>query len=79
VGHPIVTNVILCVRGGDAALPKLLWDFFLPLSLVTVTVCPQDRHRVNVVLGRKEIQCTEAQQQLSLRTVRSHSSVHHTR
>ena len=27
VGHPIVTNGILCVRGGDAALPKLLWDF----------------------------------------------------
>jgi len=29
VGHPIVTNWILCVRGGDAALPKLLWDFLL--------------------------------------------------
>ena len=27
VGHPIVTNEILCVRGGDAALPRLLWDF----------------------------------------------------
>jgi len=27
VGHPIVTNGILCVKGGDAALPKLLWDF----------------------------------------------------
>jgi len=24
VRHPIVTNGILCVRGGDAALPKLL-------------------------------------------------------
>jgi len=27
VGHPIVTNVILCVRAGDVALPKLLLDF----------------------------------------------------
>jgi len=27
VGHPIVTSGILCMRGGDAALPKLLWDF----------------------------------------------------
>ena len=27
VGHPIVTSRIFCVRGGDAALPKLLWDF----------------------------------------------------
>jgi len=26
-GHPTVTNGIVCVRGGDAALPKLLWDF----------------------------------------------------
>jgi len=24
-GHPIVTDGILCVRGGDAALPNLLW------------------------------------------------------
>ena len=35
VGHPIVTNGILvawllsAVRGGDAALPKLLCDFLL--------------------------------------------------
>jgi len=29
VGHPIVTNGILSVRRGDAALPKLLWDFLL--------------------------------------------------
>jgi len=29
VGHPIITNGILCGRGGDAALPKLhvLSDF----------------------------------------------------
>ena len=27
VGNPIVTNGILCVRGGDAAPPDLLWDF----------------------------------------------------
>jgi len=27
VGHTIVTNGILCARGGDEALPKLLWDF----------------------------------------------------
>jgi len=27
MGHPIVTNGNICVRGGDAALPKLLWDF----------------------------------------------------
>jgi len=27
VDHPIVTNGILRVRGGDAALPKLFWDF----------------------------------------------------
>jgi len=25
----IVTNVIVCVRGSDAALPKLLWDFLV--------------------------------------------------
>ena len=29
VGHPIVTNSILCVRSGDASLPKLLWDLLL--------------------------------------------------
>jgi len=29
VGHLIVTNRILCVKGGNAALPKLLWDFLL--------------------------------------------------
>jgi len=29
VEHLIVTNGILCVRGGDAALPKLLRDFLL--------------------------------------------------
>ena len=28
-GHPIVANAILCLSGGDAALPKLLWDFLL--------------------------------------------------
>jgi len=27
VGHPTVTNGILHVRGGDAALPKILCDF----------------------------------------------------
>ena len=30
MGHPIVNNGILCVRGGDAALPKLLCDFLFP-------------------------------------------------
>ena len=34
MGHPIVTNVILRVRGGDAALPKLLWDFLLSVVVV---------------------------------------------
>ena len=29
VGHSIATNGILSVKGGDAALPKLLWDFLL--------------------------------------------------
>jgi len=32
VGHPIVTIcgiAVLCRKGGDAALPKLLWDFLL--------------------------------------------------
>ena len=38
VGHPIVTNgdlvalLFSAVRGGDAALPKLLWDFLLKFS-----------------------------------------------
>jgi len=27
VGHPVVTNGILYVRGSNVALPKLLWDF----------------------------------------------------
>jgi len=31
VEHPIVTNGILCMRGGDAALPKLHWDFLFNL------------------------------------------------
>ena len=30
-GHPVATNGILCVRGGDAAHLKLLWDFWLLL------------------------------------------------
>jgi len=34
VGRPIETNGILCVRSGDAALPKLLWDFMLHDSSV---------------------------------------------
>jgi len=34
VGYHILTNGILCVRGGDAALPKLLWDFLLLLLSV---------------------------------------------
>ena len=40
VGHPIVTNgdlvalLFSAVRGGDAALPKLLWDFLLYLSII---------------------------------------------
>jgi len=34
VGHPVVTKGILYVRGGDAALPKLLWNFLF--SFVTV-------------------------------------------
>jgi len=35
VGHLIVTNGDLCIviRGGDAALPKLRWDFLLLLSI----------------------------------------------
>jgi len=38
VGHPIVTNgefvvyLFSAVRGGDEALPKLLWDFLFLLS-----------------------------------------------
>ena len=31
VEHPIVTNGILCVRGGDTALPRLLWDYLFEL------------------------------------------------
>ena len=31
VEHPVVTNGIFCVRGGDAALPKLLWDFLFKI------------------------------------------------
>ena len=35
VGHPIVTNGNLYVRvGGDAALPKLFWEFLLFLLLL---------------------------------------------
>ena len=39
VGHPIVANgdfvaqLFSAVRSGDAALPKLLWDFLLLFSL----------------------------------------------
>jgi len=29
MGHSIVTNGFLCVSDGDAALTKLLWDFFI--------------------------------------------------
>ena len=32
LGHPIATNGILCLRGGDATLPKLFWDFLLLLA-----------------------------------------------
>jgi len=37
VWHPVVTNGILCVRGGDAALPRLLWDFLS--QIVVSAVC----------------------------------------
>jgi len=46
VGHPPVTNRILCVRGGDAALPKLLWDFLL---MITEALIPRTRRLVGVV------------------------------
>ena len=36
VGHSIVTNGILCVRGGDAVLPELLWDSLLILFKINV-------------------------------------------
>jgi len=36
VGHPIATNGILCVRGGDAALPKLLWDFLFSALFIVI-------------------------------------------
>jgi len=36
-----VTNEMLCVRGGDAALPKLLWDFFV-LPIASVAGCGVD-------------------------------------
>ena len=29
LGLSIVTNGLVCMRGGDAALPKLLWDFLV--------------------------------------------------
>jgi len=29
MGHPTVSSGNLCVRGSDAALPKLLWDFLI--------------------------------------------------
>jgi len=29
LGLSIVTNGLVCLRGGDAALPKLLWDFLV--------------------------------------------------
>jgi len=41
VGHFIVTNGILCVRDGNAAVPKLLWHFLL-LS------CPTNTDTTNV-------------------------------
>ena len=44
VGHPTVTNGILCVRGGDAALPKLLCDFLLTSLLGMET--PTKRHPI---------------------------------
>jgi len=53
-GHLIVTDGILCVSGGDAALPRLLWDFLLPTSAVAdgwvadqwhqcLALCPRSR------------------------------------
>jgi len=40
VGHPIVTNgdfvAFSAVRGGDAALPKVLWDFFFSDTTATL-------------------------------------------
>ena len=41
VGHPIVTNgnsvalLFSAMRGGDAALPKIIWDFLFISSLIT--------------------------------------------
>ena len=29
LGHPIATDGIFSMRGGDAAHPKLLWEFLL--------------------------------------------------
>jgi len=39
VEHPIVTNVILCERVGDAALPKLLWDFLFHILTCFYFLC----------------------------------------
>jgi len=38
VEHPIVTNGILCVRGGDTALPRLLWDFLFFFGILCSTL-----------------------------------------
>jgi len=44
VGHPIVTSgdfvawLFSAVRGGDAALPKLVWDFLLIAAHVVYTI-----------------------------------------
>jgi len=40
LGHPIVTSGIFCMRGGDAALPKLLWNFLLSeMSNLVAVLC----------------------------------------
>ena len=38
MGHLIVTNGILCVRGGDGALPKLLRDFLFLLRTTNLSI-----------------------------------------
>ena len=52
VGHTIVTNgdfvawLFLAVRGGDAARPKLLWDFLFIFELYIVTMVCQRHWRI---------------------------------
>jgi len=63
-GASIVTNGILCMKGGKVTLPKLLWDFLLYIKQETCAIakmsvrCPIRQYAHDLLLESLRRICT---------------------